>query len=464
MPAGTAMVIPSRILEEYQSHQFYGQPFNYLIDRYIVIGPSDLQKGESTYYIPLSLKDDNPESKEKITMIDVTNIKHNPKDERLFITIKKTKTLVLLNLDKKIEVSPADKDAQTEASAPCLEGCFQPTNYNANDSLQELIFLMPTIAVKKRQKQFDNMIKHFCNTCKGVDIGDFIDYVRKRSKEEDIPKEILFPIMYKESKGNCDEKNINEKENSIGLFQMNTKNSTGLKQCVNNTSDPEKTTSIELRKACQNGNYRIKTYPCDIKVKQSTDKNIVCLNNPYCNFEEALHLLICKWHSVNKNICKMPIQDKFKIICDQKTTEPYPYDKIWEKQLNTPPRPEKSWKEMTPQERDMWRYVVIAYNGGIYDFPSEENMREKIGLKDDPFIINHLTGWRLKRAYIVALQTEIEENTSEKQTFGMSYMEDILGFDEDINTAKSSLIQQWNQYNTKNMRCSKTNRSNNKKT
>ena len=91
VPAGTAMVIPSRILEEYQSHQFYGQPFNYLIDRYIVIGPSDLQKGESTYYIPLSLKDDNSESKEKITMVDVNNIKKNPEDEKVFFIRHDTK-------------------------------------------------------------------------------------------------------------------------------------------------------------------------------------------------------------------------------------------------------------------------------------------------------------------------------------------------------------------------------------
>ena len=92
LSAGTAMVIPSWIMDEYKAKSYlYGRPFNYLVDRYTVIGPSYLEEGESTYYIPLtSTEKDNPIPDSKITMVDIANIKQHPQDKNIFIILQNT--------------------------------------------------------------------------------------------------------------------------------------------------------------------------------------------------------------------------------------------------------------------------------------------------------------------------------------------------------------------------------------
>ena len=101
LSAGTAMVIPSWIMDEYKANSYlYGRPFNYLVDRYTVIGPSYLEEGESTYYIPLTpTEKDNTIPESKITMVDIANIKQHPQDETIFIILQNTQ-MVFSQLDR----------------------------------------------------------------------------------------------------------------------------------------------------------------------------------------------------------------------------------------------------------------------------------------------------------------------------------------------------------------------------
>ncbi len=81
LPAGTRMVIPTEIMQEYQFvSKKWGHPFNYLSHYYSSLGPSTLHKDQHTYYIPLSREDkqntEQPISK-KAVMVDLMNVKMN---------------------------------------------------------------------------------------------------------------------------------------------------------------------------------------------------------------------------------------------------------------------------------------------------------------------------------------------------------------------------------------------------
>ena len=86
LPAGTRIVIPQVILDEFQQHEDeYGTAFNYLFDQYSVIEDSELLKGESSYYIPLSLGD-TEDVKRKTVLLDITNVQRVANDKNAFIT------------------------------------------------------------------------------------------------------------------------------------------------------------------------------------------------------------------------------------------------------------------------------------------------------------------------------------------------------------------------------------------
>ena len=160
LSAGTAMVIPSWIMDEYKANSYlYSRPFNYLVDHYTVIGPSYLEEGESTYYIPLtSTEKDNTIPESKITMVDIANIKQHPQDKsNRFVTIKNIKAPIF-NLKKSAKDHPApiDKNMHTEAGAPCIEGCFQNIRHNTDYK-----FILPIIAIGTADNDQQNLMEWF---------------------------------------------------------------------------------------------------------------------------------------------------------------------------------------------------------------------------------------------------------------------------------------------------------------
>ena len=192
-------------------------------------------------------------------------------------------------------------------------------------------------------KHFPGVIRDICKNCYGVDVGDFFKYIKDRASEEGVPAEILFALVMRESNGNC--KAGGDGGNSVGLFQLNTGNSTCLRGCRDGAL--EGVSSGEMKSACEKGNYHkdygSPGYACPGTPSFSNPK--ICLNNPYCNFEEAFHLLI-----------------------DQK----WGFGNNGERYKST----DKRWAEMEAEERNKWRNAIVSYNGRKYVDPVENLMRE----------------------------------------------------------------------------------------
>ena len=90
IPAGTHMVIPREIMEEYKpKEREWGHPFNYLSHYYSALGPSMIHKGRHTYYVPLSRKMDEEDANQCSEMIWISLQEIRViVDGRLFRTVK----------------------------------------------------------------------------------------------------------------------------------------------------------------------------------------------------------------------------------------------------------------------------------------------------------------------------------------------------------------------------------------
>ena len=91
VPAGTSMVIPDFILDEYQevADQWDSNPSYYLVYHYGTAKPSLMKEGKDAFYIPL-----NQVGTEEIMMMEIRNLSHN-KEENLFITRERVPTLII---------------------------------------------------------------------------------------------------------------------------------------------------------------------------------------------------------------------------------------------------------------------------------------------------------------------------------------------------------------------------------
>ena len=257
----------------------------------------------------------------------------------------------------------------TEAVANCTE-----CSLKEDEIIKGLKAIVTTVDKYKKAKEggFTAVLKKFCNTCKPVNISDFIKYVKERSKNKNIPPEIFFSLMMQESTGACTALNDSDSDHSVGLLQLNmdSPGSTCLNKC---TSDLSQSSSEQLQTACQNGNYR-KGNKCkkgtvkDCLDCQDSGKPLICLNNPYCNFEESLDLIGRKWDIGNDTI--------------RRPTE-----------LN--------WLEMNKNERNQWRNTIVAYNSKTYMNKAKRKM-EEIG-------IHNTNDWEQKRVYVIR-QNWLPEN------------------------------------------------------
>ena len=258
-----------------------------------------------------------------------------------------------------------------------------------------------------KKKGFSPVIDKFCETCKPVDIKDFMQYIETRARETKTPPEIIFSLMMRESAGKCaaerEEKNKEGKVRgySYGLFQLYTFNSTCLLGCDENNS-LSGMSSAQLKAVCQKGsdyaNYRKtckngKQYVSNKKTcksKEPISKNIkgMCLNNPYCNFEEALHLLKGdKWYIGNG---KTPM-----------------------------PELKEGWPNMSRKNRNLWRNAVVAYNGTKYEKPAKTAMKEKKAMEEaeKKGIKLDLNDWEQKRMFFVNEYVEGNSAVKKKRSY-----------------------------------------------
>lgn len=263
-----------------------------------------------------------------------------------------------LDLSKNYPLSCNKSDIKTEAKSPCLT-C---TGYSENTVKHFLTTLERKVTASHSSKSFPPVIDTICKSCYGVDAKDFFNYIEKRAKEEGIPSEILFAFVMRESNGDC---NVGgDGGDSVGMFQLNTNNSTCLRGCKRNVLLKAKVE--EMKSVCKGGTYRNEYSRLGRKRcnQYPPADSKICLNNPYCNFEEAFHLLKDeKWPAGNN-------QEKY----SKSTAE--------------------NWTAMSREERHKWRNAIVAYNGRGFVAPTERAMK-KFNMSD------RIDDWEQKRIFFV---------------------------------------------------------------
>ena len=364
----------------------------------------------------------------------------------------------------------SDEDAsQTEAALPCVDCALNLRQGKTNEFLSEV---GAAVNHFNKGKKFSALIKKFCKSCR-VDIGDFMKYLERRAREKNVPPEIMLAIMLRESDGDCNAGGDSKK--SQGLFQLNTGNSTCLQECNSNSLSNVSAEQMaeQMRSVCEDGKHRdIYKRHDRICVARPDETSKICLNNPYCNFEESLNLLIDeKWGIGNKGKPEKPPL----MITDEDNPDK---TKL------------RNWTDMSDTERTKWRNAIIAYNGaGALKaaekaiLANEEQMKNALGMGREPFLNN----WEIKRMFFIKHHLNIkakfkkcdtkqypdantaaeveEEKTKCKKIYNpengmtnlvhnLAYVERIAGREKKGDFANSSICQ-WIQFrkNNKNLSC-----------
>ena len=323
-------------------------------------------------------------------------------------------------------------DDTTEAGTDCMQCMVQLesaiTGHNEiGISISDVNTFLPVVdreVASYREAKGDNPYKdlmiNFCNECGDATISEFTKYMRERSKDLNIPMEILMALGLRESVGMCSSgpgrdctrnsgevcKNgvpeynctrARDEDGSFGFYQLNLKNSCEFRVSRMCKEGWKKFSDELLKRACPKypayGESVISQIGC-IKPSGSNAFDLqqcrkyyggprnkkpgTCLNNPYCSLEEAITLLNRKWFGKGfaNNGSKPEIKSNGK---------------------------PQSWTEMSREDRDKWRNAILAYNGYHVGKDVENYIEAKRGdgtLTDD-LAPMQLKGWELKRQLVL---------------------------------------------------------------
>lgn len=441
IPANTQLFIPAWALGQYQLSQqqglYNGSVLDFLISYYGTAAPSGMDADEDTYYIPLNIYDSEEDVSTPVTaMVDVTRLTvEEPSSSPEQLKVRTIEDIdrrqapavpdpkPIRNLNKTYPVSCDKKENKTEAGAPCVECISAKLSISTRQVKGFLRTVDRTVQSFGKRRGFSAAIKNFCNTC-GVDIKDFVDYAEERSEKEKVPPEIIFGIMLRESNGDC---NARGPVDSKGLLQMNERNSTALKSCTGNR--PPQVSPAKMKRVClggkyrREGNYKRSYRSLNPRVPFIAYDNPYpearCLNNPYCNFEESIHLLKGeKWYIGNRRRHRKPNSEL------------------------------KSWGEMDSAERHKWRNAIIAYNGAVYVKPAERAMK-RAGVSSAT-----LDDWEKKRIFFIRQYLRSGTQKRKNLIHNLAYVERIAGRETPDGFANSSICQ-WTQFrkNNPNLSC-----------
>ena len=253
------------------------------------------------------------------------------------------------------------------------------------------------------------IIKNFNRTCPAPYKNNFEGFFKTaycESCKKGVPPEIMMAMMSIESAGRCPAEARNERENSVGLFQMNAK-----------------------FHSCRDRQGR--TY------KRNTAANRQCFKDPINSMNKGIDTLFKHYGQVNP---APPATSQ----C-------------------------KSWLEMDPTERDTWRRGVSAYNGGPgWVTRAIESVRNKQTLQSTQYlsgthkkvIKKHKTdsmSWdELRVAYFAEkLIQKVKKGTTKGATgrrlsltiSNLAHTEAVLG--RNVKSAAPGMVEIWSQYQTK---------------
>ena len=538
LPVGTQMVVPSWIMQQYQSslqRRVYGNVLDYLIYNYSVSAPDG--SGESTYYIPLSISsydydddddyDVSPIRKGDIYMVDVTKVKvtssaptpveppveppagdspvappvkppveppagdppatspvepplsaeggevEKPADSSQASEEVQFTTTDLIDpstappppppgskpkpdpdpLAERPPVSCEESDAHTEADSPCVE-CAGLRETEVEPFLDAL---ETKVDDSHGVKHFPGVIRDICSSCfskqsKSRDVKDFFKYIEDRASEEGVPSEVLFALVMRESNGNC--KAGGDGGDSVGLFQLNTGNSTCLEGCKEGAL--EGVSANEMKIVCEKGHYH-KDYgepgiECPGTPSFSNPK--ICLNNPYCNFEEAFHLLKDqKWGMGNNGEQYRPTSKKW---ADLKAEERnkwrnaiVAYNGMWYMRHTKNPRSaerlmEAQWQNMSTEERKKWLMTFVD----VDDVADVDDV-SAVNVESDKALRLWLDNWEFKRMFYMRQYLGSNPEVSEGALRNLAHVESITGREVSGGFAESAICQ-WVRFEEKN--------------
>ena len=325
----------------------------------------------------------------------------------------------------------------------------------------------------KGDNPYKDLMINFCDECGDATISEFTKYMRERSKDLNIPMEILMALGLRESVGMCSsgpgkdctrnsgevckngvpEYNCTEArggDGSFGFYQLNLKNSCEFRVSRMCKEGWKQLSDELLKRACPKypayEESVISQVGC-IKPSNAFDlqqcregyggpgnkKSGTCLNNPYCSLEEAITLLNRKWFG--------------------------------RRLANNGPKPDRksngkpqSWIEMSREDRDKWRNAILAYNGYHVGKDVEnyiEAKKEDKTLTDD-LAPMQLKGWELKRQLVLTSviynrnRDSVIKKEGDRKGYmrgavniveNLAYMERITGREKDSGMHNSGICQ-----------------------
>ncbi len=251
------------------------------------------------------------------------------------------------------------------------------------------------------------IIQNFNRTCP----GEFKDFFKKaycESCKKGVPPEIMMAMMSIESAGNCPATASNEREESAGLFQVNSR----VHQCRN-----------------------LKGHAHEM----GTASNLKCLKNPINNLNSAVKILVSD-----------------------------SYNKVNPQPLKTGQCP--SWQSLPEDEKDGWRRGVSAYNSGaMWVVRAIQAVRDRRTLEDTRYLVKSSDRWKYKKDkasweelrefYFVEKFSPGNKRSRSGKTTGrqlkwtvsnLAHTEAVLGRSGEVSGL--SMVNLWDQYTNKFLR------------
>ena len=205
----------------------------------------------------------------------------------------------------------------------------------------------PVEKICSPETSLKSVISNFERTCayEGGFEKLFEDILCRACKKA-IPPEIMMAMMSAESSGRCDACNSNDREYSLGLFQVNAQ----AHGCYSDSGGCFSASSSNSTGSHTCGNDK------KIKNTGSMTDNERCLLNPLNNMAKSMEILFDHYEQVNPHA---PDQGR---CLERKPSACLSFmenDSASCGQGNCP-----SWNAMTPDQREFWRRGVAAYNAG----------------------------------------------------------------------------------------------------
>ena len=203
------------------------------------------------------------------------------------------------------------EDIKTEALAVCQE--CSSRDFSKGAMVQSMNKVGKKLKYTICSTHFLRNIKNnFNRTCSPLKFDEYVQFLACESCRANVPPALMLSLMTLESSGNCRAEQLNSREQSVGLFQVNV---------IAHRQRERRCTPEEKNQITRLNLESLKTKP-------------QCLDNPVKNLKAGLRILKDHYKSLSAG----PVTPSF--------------------QCQSGPA------ELTPFQTDQWRKALAGYNGG----------------------------------------------------------------------------------------------------